>query len=317
MAWTSMRTGDEVRAEDPLISVVTPTHNRAQLLQRAMASVLAQRWQAFEWIVVDDGSQDETPAVLRSCADPRVRFRRLDPNRGVAAARNAGIEAARGAFVAFLDDDDEYLPDYLEAVVGRIRSSTRVPDVIWSGVTRVYEYPDGTRRERSQVWRRGSDDDGMPGSVAYLTQLNMSCGLCVRRESLLRVGLFDAAFRVSEDLDLLLRLAAAGCAFDCVARPLIRVHVHAGLSLSRSSRSAVMASANARLIAKNQAFLERHPALWMHFHDMLAGDYYRAGERVPARTVIRQMLRRAPWRLRTWEKLLRFEVSRRLRERGG
>jgi glycosyltransferase involved in cell wall biosynthesis len=312
-----MRTRDEPHAGDLLISVVTPTHNRAQLLQRAMASVLAQRWQAFEWIVVDDASEDETPAVLRSCADPRVSFRRLVPNRGVAAARNAGIEAARGAFVAFLDDDDEYLPGYLDTVVGRIRSSTRAPDVIWSGVTRVYENPDGSCREQSQVWRCGSDDDGIAGSLAHLTQLNMSCGLCVRRESLLRVGLFDPVFRVSEDVDLLLRLAAAGCAFGCVAQPLIRVYVHAGSSLSRSSRSAVMAAANARVIAKNQAFLERHPALWMHFHDMLAGDHYRAGERGSARRVIREMLRRAPWRPRTWEKLLRFEILKRPRDRTG
>lgn len=312
-----MRSANELLGGDLLVSVVTPTHNRAQLLQRAMGSVLAQRWQAFEWIVVDDGSQDDTSAVLRSCGDPRVSVRRLDPNRGVAAARNAGIEAARGAFVAFLDDDDEYLPGYLEAVVDRLRSSTRVPDVIWSGVTRVYEIPDGSRKEQSQVWRCGSDHEDLAGSVAFLTQLNMSCGLCVRRESLLQVGLFDPAFTVSEDVDLLLRLAGAGCAFGCVAQPLIRVHVHAGSSLSRSSRSAVMAAANARLVAKNRAFLERHPKLWMHFHDMLAGDYYRAGERALARKVLRQMLRRAPWRPRTWEKLLRFEILKPLRDRTG
>jgi glycosyltransferase involved in cell wall biosynthesis len=299
----------------PLISVVTPTHNRARLLRRAMASVLGQRWHDFEWVVIDDASQDDTPDVLDSCRDPRLKRHRLEPNQGVAAARNAGVAAARGEFVAFLDDDDEYLPDYLEAVGELARSPTSAPDVIWTGVIRVYEGPDGSRREEPRIWRCDRRWGAVGGSVEHLTQVNMSCGVCVRRESLLRVGLFDPALRVSEDLDLLLRLAAAGCTFRCIPRALIRIHVHAGSSLSRSSRSAVMAASNERLIARNQALLDAHPQLWMHFHDMLAGDCYRAGQRGLAREIILRMLRRMPWRLRTWEKLLRFEVVRPLRGR--
>jgi glycosyltransferase involved in cell wall biosynthesis len=277
--------------------------------------VLAQRWQDFEWVVIDDASQDDTSAVLAACSDPRLKRHRLDPNQGVAAARNAGVAAARGEFVAFLDDDDEYLPDYLQAMGELVRSPSGASDVIWTGVTRVYEGPDGSLREEPQIWRCGRQWGGAGRSVEHLTQINMSCGICVRRESLLRVGLFDPALRVSEDLDLLLRLAAAGCTFGCIPRSLIRIHVHAGSSLSRSSRSAVMAASNERLIAKNQALLEAHPQLWMHLHDMLAGDCYRAGQRELARRIIGRMLRRRPWRLRTWEKLLRFEVFGPLRGR--
>lgn len=292
----------------PAVSIVTPTHNRANLLRRAMASVRDQTWRDFEWIVVDDCSTDQTMQVLDACQDARLVRVRLEPNRGVAGARNAGIQRARGEYVAFLDDDDEYLPPYLQSVLEMFRSDLPQRDVVWTGVDRVLERRDGSVRTVRQIWDR---EPASPGALTYLTQLNMSCGLCARRESLLRAGLFDEELKVSEDTDLLLRLAAAGCVFDCVPHALIRVHVHLAPSLSRSSRYAVMAACNARVVEKNRAFLEGHPELWMHFHDMLAGDYYRARERGLARHVVRRMLLRAPLRARTWEKWLRFELLKR------
>lgn len=267
-----------------------------------MSSVLGQTWREFEWIVVDDGSSDATPKIPDDCQDARVVRVRLDPNRGVAGARNEGIRRARGELVAFLDDDDEYLPGYLEAVVERFRSGA---DVVWTGVERVFEQEDGSARVVQQVWPENT------ALVTALAQLNMSCGLCVRREALNRSGLFDEALRVSEDIDLLLRLGANGALFGCVPRPLIRVHIHRAVSLSRSSRHAEKAECTARMIEKNRSFLEAHPALWMHFHDMLAGDYYRAQRRDRAHHVIADMLRRQPWRIRTWEKWLRFELLKR------
>jgi glycosyltransferase involved in cell wall biosynthesis len=292
----------------PAVSIVTPTHNRANLLRRAMASVREQTWRDFEWIVVDDCSTDATTQVLDACADPRLVRVRLEANLGVAGARNAGIQRARGEYVAFLDDDDEYLPHYLRSVMETFRSGPSQRDVVWTGVERVLEHADGSVQTVRQIWDRAPASSG---PLTHLTQLNMSCGLCVRRESLLRIGLFDEELKVSEDTDMLLRLAAAGCRFGPVADALIRVHVHLAPSLSRSSRYTVMAACNARLVEKNRVFLDAHPELWIHFHDMLAGDYYRAQERTLARDVIRRMLQRAPLRAKTWEKWLRFELLKR------
>jgi glycosyltransferase involved in cell wall biosynthesis len=99
-----------------LVSVVVPTHNRAGLVRRAVDSVLAQTVDDLEVIVVDDGSSDVTPSVLAELAasDRRVRAVRHDEPAGPPAARNRGIDEARGRFVAFLDDDDEWLPMKLE-----------------------------------------------------------------------------------------------------------------------------------------------------------------------------------------------------------
>ena len=99
----------------PFFSVVIPVYNRAELLAQALRSVLAQSDQDFEIIVVDDGSADDPARVVDVLCDSRIVFIRQD-NRGGGAARNAGIDRARGRFVAFLDSDDEYLPHHLAAM---------------------------------------------------------------------------------------------------------------------------------------------------------------------------------------------------------
>lgn len=112
----------------PLVSVVVPTYNRAALLPRAVESVIAQTFADWELIVVDDGSVDRTPDLAEGyAAQLGNRFVHLrQPNRGSSAARNRGIEAARGDFVAFLDSDDEFRRDKLERQVDLFR---RQPDL--------------------------------------------------------------------------------------------------------------------------------------------------------------------------------------------
>ena len=98
------------------ITVVLPVFNRAQVLPRAIESVLAQTFPDFELIVVDDGSRDGTRELLARQSDRRVRVITVGRNRGACAARNRGIEEARGELLCSLDSDDIYLPDKLEVV---------------------------------------------------------------------------------------------------------------------------------------------------------------------------------------------------------
>lgn len=105
------------KVNTPKISVITPTYNRAHLLPRVWASLKAQTFSDFEWIVVDDGSTDETESVVASFKDPRIRYIRLPENRGVNTARNRGIEASRAPYLVFLDSDDEIVPEALEEIV--------------------------------------------------------------------------------------------------------------------------------------------------------------------------------------------------------
>ena len=99
----------------PLVTVVIPTFDRARLLSRSISSVIAQTFSNWELIVVDDGSTDDTAAIVRQWQNecPTIRYIRQD-NQGVGAARNLGVSEARGFYIACLDSDDEYLPIHLE-----------------------------------------------------------------------------------------------------------------------------------------------------------------------------------------------------------
>lgn len=118
-----LRSGNTFTGEsmcyEPLITIYMPTHNRELLLKRAVESVLAQTYQNFELIIVDDGSHDATPDYLQSLAnsEPRVRFFSQPKAQGACAARNIAIKEAKGKYITGLDDDDEFLPSRLESLL--------------------------------------------------------------------------------------------------------------------------------------------------------------------------------------------------------
>ena len=116
------------QGETPAVSVLIPTFQRRELVRRAVASVVAQTYRDFELIVIDDGSTDGTREMLESLDTRGLRFHyRWQPNRGVAAARNVGLELARGEIVAFLDSDNHWLTDHLDVVVEVFR---RQPEAV-------------------------------------------------------------------------------------------------------------------------------------------------------------------------------------------
>ena len=110
--------------KENLVSVVIPTYNRATELPSAIESVLGQTYPSVEVIIVDDGSTDGTEALIQT-RFPRVRYLRQS-NRGPAAARNAGIKAASGPYIAFLDSDDRWMPQKLERQIGLLRERPEV-----------------------------------------------------------------------------------------------------------------------------------------------------------------------------------------------
>ncbi len=113
----------------PTVSVVIPTYDRADVIDRAVDSALDQTYDDFEVVVVDDGSTDATESVVRGYDDDRVRYVGHETNRGANVARNTGIEEARGDYVAFLDSDDEWHPGKLTAQLDRLEGSEAVAAV--------------------------------------------------------------------------------------------------------------------------------------------------------------------------------------------
>lgn len=122
----------------PLVSVVIPTHNRPELLAEALQSVSAQTLADWEAIVVDDASEPSVdPALIRQTYGPRVKVLRHNQAKGGAASKNTGIQAASGRYMAFLDDDDVYDPNYLETAISILEQhpelNTLFISVVWFG----------------------------------------------------------------------------------------------------------------------------------------------------------------------------------------
>ncbi len=205
-------------------SIVLPTFDRAALLPRAIASVQAQTDGDFELIVVDDGSRDDTAAVVAAIPDPRIRYVRLPANRGLPAARNAGLAVARGVFVGFQDSDDEWLPDKLARQRAVLERRPEV-DVVYGDMDRVAA--DGTvRRHRSPAIVRGRLID--PATGFWQSYLLAMQPVLMRRRCL-DATRFDEALIRFEDLDLHLRVAR-DATYLHVPEPVVRYHASDGLT---------------------------------------------------------------------------------------
>ncbi|MDB5973572.1 MAG: glycosyltransferase family 2 protein [Nevskia sp.] len=292
------------RMNAPSISIVLPTHNRARLLPRAVRSVLAQTDVDFELVVIDDGSSDGTQDVLASLpGDARIRLLRNETPGGAAAARNRAIRSASGEWVAFLDDDDELLPDYLVRLRSHLHALPAA-GLVWTGVERLYH--DSTP-PRSEILQWQDRWDGMtPAAHPFLLFFALSFGVAIRRSALLDAGLFDERFSATEDIDLAMRLVAAGTPYAALPEVLLRVHIGEGASVSRSRdhRSAL----RLLLLQKNAAFLATQPALLAHYRLFAMSGLYRDGRKREARTLASALLRSGGLDGRGFETVLRYEL---------
>ena len=117
-----------VMNKNPTVSVIIPTYNRAHLVDRAIQSVLNQTYKDFELIIVDDGSTDNTEDIIKEFQkkDERIKYIRHEENRGGSAARNTGIKAAKGEYIAFLDSDDEWLPIKLGRQISEFTNKSKI-----------------------------------------------------------------------------------------------------------------------------------------------------------------------------------------------
>ncbi len=217
----------------PVFSVILPTFNRPALLKRSVKSVLAQSFKQFELIIIDDASQDETPKTITTFHDPRIRYIRLTHNSGVAAARNKGICIAKGFYVSFLDDDDEFSIDFLEKTYQVFKGKHNDTGFAWSGQIWVIDTPDGESLLAKRLWRPEPEANAEKRWMLFLKSLSIGtgCGLTVRRSCFLKAGMFDESFQNGEDTEFLFRLSDH-YNFTVIPEYLTKVHTHSGTSLS-------------------------------------------------------------------------------------
>ncbi len=209
-----------------LVSVVIPAFNAARFIEAAVLSVLAQTHRPFEVIIVDDGSTDGT-GDLAARFGPPVRVVR-QPNCGVSAARNRGIEEADGEYVALLDADDEWVPPKLERQVQYMRQR---PDVVACFVDSVaVREPSGSET----AFRYRLESDMVRALLLHGPIIGNASSVLMPRALVRRVGGFDPALSQSADWDMWLRLAGYG-PFGFIAERLVRIRLH-GRRMSRNPR---------------------------------------------------------------------------------
>ena len=207
------------------VSAIITTFNRERFLGAAIQSALGQTYGDVELLVLDNSSSDATAAVVARWADSRIRYLRHAPC-GIAAARNLGLREARGEFVAFLDDDDEWLPRKLEQQVARFRQGPASLGLVYGGFTRIDErgVEIGAHRPALRgkiltelLWQR----DAFTGSAS---------NPMMRASVLQALGGFNDALATSEDWELYLRLAER-FEIDYVSEVLVRIRTHRGSRL--------------------------------------------------------------------------------------
>jgi glycosyltransferase involved in cell wall biosynthesis len=220
-------------ANQPTFSVIMPAHNSAATISAAIRSALAQTRGDFELIVIDDGSTDDTLATIRQISDPRLRLVRQE-HRGVAAARNRGIETASGLFLSMLDSDDLWMPNYLD-VMGRTLEGDPEAGLAY---TDAWVFDHQTRRvSRWTAMTPSSPPLPPPADPSALLDRLMRANfvytaVTMRRSVVDQAGLFEPSLDWAEDYHMWLRIAARGYRF---VRPPGLLALHRERSDSMSS----------------------------------------------------------------------------------
>ncbi|MCI0342557.1 MAG: glycosyltransferase [Planctomycetales bacterium] len=280
-------------AGEPLVSAVLSTWNRAALVEQAVRSVLAQSVPPatpVEVIVVDDGSTDGTAERLAREFGDRVAVHR-QPNGGAASARNAGVRLARGRYVAFLDSDDEWTPDHLEAELEAFRAEP--------GLGLVYgEYHSYEGDRLAGVFPRRAAPSGMAFDALLSASLVQTSTAMVPREVALETLPFNESYKLGDEYDFFLRIARRR-PIRFLPRPLVRYRVHGGntskdgLTFNREMLAVYRGlDGDARLAPRSRAILSRRIA---RYHLNVARLLEAAGSGAEAHAHYREAMRAGPW----------------------
>jgi glycosyltransferase involved in cell wall biosynthesis len=234
----------------PTVSVVLPTYNRARTLRRAIESVLNQKYRDFELIIIDDRSTDQTFEVIGKYADHDMVRVISQLKQGCSAARNAGICASRGRYIAFQDSDDEWSLDMLEKAVAALESSGPEVGVFYSDMLLIQEDGSNSYWQSPEV-ERGKliNEDTLDFQVCCIGIISA----VIKRECFDKVGLFDESLPRFIDLELFIRLSDFFDFIHC-REPLARYYAGNGISTDQEAQVV----ARRYLIDKYQKRLEKN-----------------------------------------------------------
>ncbi len=284
---------EEVSMMEELVSVVIPTYSRPSLLPRALSSVIGQTHRNLEILVVDDNANDPdsrsaVEGIVEELQDGRIRLIRNGRNLGGALSRNAGIEQASGEYVAFLDDDDEYLPEKTARQLERFRTSELPKLALVYCHTVMMEAAGKPLEEYRYTFRGNCVFEGMRDCIAATSQW-----MC-RKDALRAVGCFSDV-PCKQDSNLIVKLLVSGYSVDFVPDVLSRYYRDAGGGISTQGPLRRIAGEEAlRTLCRQHYGLlteKQREEVEYAFALRLAGHYRAAGRRDEYRAERNRLLR--------------------------
>jgi glycosyltransferase involved in cell wall biosynthesis len=275
-----------------MISVILPTYNRAHTLKQAINSVTAQTYSEYELIIVDDGSSDGTQKLVEELHDPKCIFIRLENNSGQANARNEGIKVASGEYIAFIDSDDEWLPDKNEKQIEFLEKHnvdmvySDVKAVLPNGESYIIKSPKSTRK--TIISNDGFDYQGR----------NIFLQSCIIKAStLINFKLFDTDLRSLEDLDFFTRYLMV---YNAKRFPEPVFIYHYDVSSSLSGNASKITGARLRMLEKYSKYVYGNPTFiskqyeYISIINTINRKYYQA-IKYSLRGIITRPLHYRPW----------------------
>lgn len=250
-------------AEKPTVSVIIPTYNRAHLVGRATQSVLNQTYKDFELIIVDDGSTDNTKDIIREFRkkDKRIKYIRHEKNRGGSAARNTGIKATRGEYIAFQDSDDEWLSEKLEQQMKIFKNVPSKVGIVYTGFLRI---ENSKKNYIPSSWvskKEGNIHNELLKGNFVTTQ-----SIVTRKKCFMKAGLFDENLPRLQDWELVIRLSKY-FEFRCIDKPLLNSYYNIN-SISANNDS---------LIKAYELILKKHFKDFNKHKKILSKHYFNLG----------------------------------------
>lgn len=276
----------------PTVSVIIPTYNRADFLARAVKSVLNQSFKNFELIIVDDGSTDNTGETAKRFQkeDSRVKYVWQKNSGTPASSQNTGIRNARGEYVAFLDDDDEWLRNKLEKQIALFQNSKKQNlGIVGCGSFII-------KNDKAAIYKFSKIENILKSLLEKSVFMSNSATV-IKNDVFAKVGLFDEKFKLFSNRDMWLKICLE-YGFDFVDEPLYRYYVHTG-NISRK-HPLLEAIEIEYLIKKWRVYYEKFPGILAMQLKTVGTIYALNNDIKSARKYFASAVWAAPWRLKNY-----------------
>jgi len=291
----------------PFFSIITPTFKRPELLKRAIDSVRRQTFDDYEHIIVDDANDGETRKIVDSFNDRKIIFHQHSEPKGAAGGYNSGIRLSNGNYMLFLDDDDEYMPSFLETVFEEFVQSDKNENTvfIWTGVSIVNDKNSGDTEMFSKIWP--SVFKNKEAGLVAATTIGNGYGLCVKRECIETIGTYDESISIGQDADFLFRLVR-NYDFRTISRALVKIHVHNNPQLTDDINNRIRLEMREKILCRNMDLLNRFPHLYLVHFRHIADLSYRLALKKKGREIIFGLMKRFPFRISVYADFLTYEL---------